>query len=95
MATEIPTPAKKVARDEPQREAQVLADAASRIMREDVFVRSMANLRAHYMEQLAGADPGNTQLLMQLQATIRAVDGLGTELVKFSHGAARPPMKVL
>lgn len=95
MPAEIPQPKKRVERDEPPREAQVLAEAASRIMREDVFVRSMANLRAHYMEQLAGADPGNTQLLMQLQATIRAVDGLKTELMKFSQGAARAPMKVL
>ena len=95
MAVTLPDPPKRVEHDLPQTEGNILADAANRIMREDVFVRSMANLRQHYMEQLAGADPANTQLLMQLQATVRAVDGLKSELLKFSHGATRTPMKVI
>lgn len=91
MSVALPQPKVAVAKLEEQRvtkEAEILADAAKRIMREDVYMRASSNLRAHYLDLLARADPTNTAVIMEYQATIRAIDGLNLELENFSHAAA-------
>jgi len=95
MPVELKQPPKRVELDAPAKPNDVLADAAARILREEVFLKAMSNLRQHYVEQLVRADPSNSMQVVELQATIRAVDGLNTELMKFTHGASRAPMKVI
>lgn len=93
MSVVLPQPKAAVAKIEEARvvkDAEVLADAAKRIMREDVYMRARDNLRAHYLDLLARADPTNTPVIIEYQATIRAIDGLNLELEKFSHAAVRP-----
>jgi hypothetical protein len=95
MATTIPIPEVRRTLDEAPKESEILADAARRIMREDVYVRARDGLRSHYLEQLAKADPLNAELIVQLQSTIRAIDGLDQELLKFTHSAPRSPKRVI
>lgn len=98
MSVELPQPKVAVAKLEEQRvmrDAEVLADAAKRIMREDVYIRATQGLRAHYLDQLAKADPTNTTVIMQFQATIRAIDGLDRELEKFAQATVLPRQRVI
>jgi hypothetical protein len=92
MSVALPMPKPKPVPEEPAipRETVVLADAARRIMREDVYIRARDGMRTNYLERLAKADPLNTDVIVQLQATIRAIDGLDSELLKFTHAVARP-----
>lgn len=93
MSVALPQPKIAVAKIEEARvmkDAEILADAAKRIMREDVYMRATANLRGHYLDQLAKADPNKPEIIVQLQATIRAIDGLNAELEKFSQAVIRP-----
>lgn len=98
MSVELVPPKAEVAKIEEQRvtrDSEILADAAKRIMREDVYLRATSGLRTHYLDQLAKADPTNTTVIMEFQATIRAIDGLNSELLKFAQGAARPRQSVI
>lgn len=97
MSVALPQPKAAPKPEEPAipREAVILADAARRIMREDVYIRARDGLRTSYLERLAKADPLNSDLIVQLQATIRAIDGLDGELLKFTHGATHSTMKVV
>lgn len=98
MSVDMPQPKVEVAKIEEQRgmrDAEVLADAAKRIMREDVYIRATQGLRSNYLDQLAKADPTDTTVIMQLQATIRAIDGLDRELEKFAQGAPRQGQRVI
>lgn len=92
MPVELAQPKVAVAQIEEQRtmrDAEILADTAKRIMREDVYILAKDNLRAHYLDLLAKADPTDQTVIMEYQATIRAIDGLNLELEKFSHAAAQ------
>lgn len=91
MSVQLAQPKIEVAKIEEQRvmrDSEILADAAKRIMREDVYIRARDNLRAHYLDLLARAEPTDATVIMGYQATIRAIDGLNGELEKFSHAAA-------
>lgn len=95
MATYFPTPEVKRELDAAPKESEILADAAKRMMREDVYVRARDGIRAHYLELLARADPMEPEKIIQLQSTIRAIDGLDGELLKFALSAPRPPKRVI
>lgn len=98
MSVELVPPKAEVAKIEEQRvtrDSEILADAAKRIMREDVYLRATSGLRTHYLEQLAKAEPNDMGVIIQLQATIRAIDGLNSELLKFAMGAALPRQSVI
>jgi hypothetical protein len=95
MATYFLTPEVKRELDAAPKESEILADAAKRMMREDVYVRAKDGIRAHYLELLAQADPTDAQQITQLQSTIRAIDGLDSELLKFALSAPRSPKRVI
>jgi hypothetical protein len=91
VSVTLPTPKPAPKPEEPavSRETVVLAQAAQRIMREDVYIRAREGLRRDWLERLAKTRPDDVATITQIQATIRAIDGLDAELLKFTHSAPK------
>lgn len=61
-------------------ETKYLAIEAERLRNEKPFAEAVIALRRDAIDKLIQVDPTNTPAVMNLQAYIRAIDGLTTEI---------------